>query len=449
MSTPTKNRFLFITAVALGMLLNPLNSSMIAVALSRIQNQFSLSFTDASWLISTYYLASGIGQPVMGKLGDVFGLKKMYLIGLIMIAVASFAAPFSPSFGWLIAIRIIQAIGSSALFPAGMGIIRKSITENQAQALGVLSIFSSVSAAFGPSIGGFLTHYWDWQAIFLVNFPFILAAFFLGLFILPKDKRDRSQKITIDYIGILLFALSILSLLLFLLSWESGVNWGELLVSLVFIFVFYKYESKHSQAFINVLALKENLNMSFVYVQFILVNVIFYSIFFGVPLYLQNVRHFDSKTTGLIMLSIAGFGIIVSPLAGRWIDKRGSKPALIAGTSCMIAGSLLLLTIHGSSSAAWIFFCLSVLGLSNGFNNLGLQTALYTFVPPAETGTASGLFMTSRYIGTIFSSSLLGILFGQHFSTSHFHVMAIICVIIGILIMLLTLRMPQLQKQRQ
>src|SRR4051812_24398586 len=70
MSSPTKNRFLFITAVALGMLLNPLNSSMIAVALSRIQNQFSLSFTDASWLISTYYLASGIGQPVMGKLGD-------------------------------------------------------------------------------------------------------------------------------------------------------------------------------------------------------------------------------------------------------------------------------------------------------------------------------------------------------------------------------------------
>ena len=243
--------------------------------------------------------------------------------------------------------------------------------------------------------------------------------------------------------------MSILSLLLFLLSWETGVNWIELLVSLVFIFVFYKYESKQSQPFINVLSLKENLNMSFVYVQFILVNVIFYSIFFGVPLYLQNVRHFDSKTTGLIMLSIAGFGIIVSPLAGRWIDNRGSKPALIAGTSCMIAGSLLLLTIHDSSQAAWIFFCLSVLGLSNGFNNLGLQTALYSFVPPAETGTASGLFMTSRYIGTIFSSSLLGILFGKHFSTSHFHVMAIICVIIGILIMLLTIRMPQKQKQRQ
>jgi EmrB/QacA subfamily drug resistance transporter len=443
-----KKHFLLITTVALGVLLNPLNSSMIAVALSRIQKEFSLSFTDASWLISTYYLASAIGQPVMGKLGDAFGAKRLYLIGLLMIAVSSIAAPFSPSFGWLIGIRVVQAIGSSALFPSGMGIIRKSITDNQAQALGILSIFSSVSAAFGPSIGGFLVHFGDWPAIFLINFPFIIAAFILGIKILPKDTIASFKKAKIDYVGIFFFSTMIVSWLLFLLSLENGFSLGKLLASVVFTVIFYVVEARRKEPFVNVIALKENVNMSLVYVQFILVNVIFYSIFFGIPLYLQSFRHFDSKTTGLVMLSIAGFGVIVSPIAGRWIDRGGSKPALFAGAATIIAGSLLLMTIQGTSPVLWIFFSLSVLGLSNGFNNLGLQTALYSFVPPSETGAASGLFMTSRYIGTIFSSSLLGILFGHQVTTSHLHLMAIISVIIGVVVLFLTIRMPRNQMSK-
>jgi MFS family permease len=443
LSKLNKKHIILITTVALGTLLNPLNSSMIAVALSRIQERFTLSFTDASWLISTYYLASAIGQPVMGKFGDAFGPKRIYLIGLLMIAAASVAAPFSPDFGWLIGIRVIQAIGSSALFPAGMGMIRKSITENQAQALGILSIFSSVSAAFGPSVGGFLVHFGDWPAIFTINFPFIIAAFLLGLKILPKDLQKSNRQAKIDYVGIFLFSMTILSWLLFLQSLEKGLSLGKLLAGIIFTFLFYIVESKRKQPFVNVIALKENLNMSLVYVQFILVNVIFYSIFFGIPLYLQSVRRFDPKTIGLVMLSIAGFGVIVSPLTGRWIDRSGSKPALFAGVTTIILGSLLLLTIQESSPVVWIFFSLSVLGLSNGFNNLGLQTALYSFVPSAKTGVASGLFMTSRYIGTIFSSSLLGILFGQQITTSHFHMMAFISVIIGVLILFLTIRMPR------
>lgn len=441
----TGRQFLLIAAIALGTLLNPLNSSMIAVALSRLQEDYSLSFTDASWLISTYYLASAIGQPVMGKLSDMLGRKRLFMIGLVMIAVASVLAPFSPGFGWLIGFRMIQAIGSSTLFPAGMGMIRSSITANQGQALGVLSIFSSTSAAFGPSIGGFLIHFGDWPAIFLINFPFIIASFLLALKVLPND-RVKGTKHKVDYWGIVLFSLVVVGWLLFLLSLEQGMGWWKLFAAVVFTVLFYAAETRHEEPFIDVNALQRNLNMTLVYVQFILVNIIFYSIFFGVPTYLQNVRHFDAKTTGLIMLSIAGFGVIVAPLTGRWIDRKGSKPALFAGAATIIAGSLLLLTIRESSSIAWIFCALSVLGLSNGFNNLGMQTALYSFVSPAETGAASGLFMTSRYIGTIFSSSLLGILFGRHVTTSHFHMIAVTSAVIGVLILLLTIRMPGKQR---
>lgn len=441
-----QKHLLLITTIALGVLLNPLNSSMIAVGLSRIQEEFKLTFMDASWLISTYYLSSAVAQPIMGKLSDLFGRKRLFLTGLLMVLLASILAPLSPGFGWLIGFRIIQSIGSSTLFPAGMGIIRSVITKQQAKALGTLSIFSSVSAAFGPSIGGFLIHFGDWPAIFFINFPFILASFALAIKVLPKDVPAKKGSITFDYVGMILFTSAIVSWLLFLLSLEGEVSWLKLLLSLILSVIFYQYEARRKSPFVDVVALKKNMNITFVYIQFILVNVLFYSIFFGVPTYLQDHLHVDAKNTGIVMLAIAGFGVIITPIIGKVIDKSGSKPILLVGSISLIIGTLMILTIKDTSSLGWIFFALSFLGISNGFNNLGMQTALYDFVTPEETGAASGLFMTSRYIGTILSSSLLGILFGKNVTTEHFHMIGIVGCLIAICILLLTIRMPNMKR---
>ncbi|MDC3414479.1 MFS transporter [Aquibacillus sp. 3ASR75-11] len=443
-----QRHLLLIVTIALGVLLNPLNSSMIAVALSRIQQDFQLSFSDASWLISTYYLASAVGQPVMGKLSDIFGRKRLFLLGLTMVAVASILAPLSPGFGWLIGFRIIQSLGSSTLFPAGMGIVRQVITHKQAKALGVLSVFSSVSAAFGPSIGGFLIQFGDWPAIFFINFPFIILSFVLSIKVLPKDPPPNRKDFHLDYVGILLFTGMIMSWLLFFMSFEETVSWWKLLLSLVVSFLFYHYEVRQKDPFIDVLGLKKNINVTFVYIQFILVNILFYSLFFGVPTYLQTNLKLDAKNTGIMMLSIAGFGMIIAPIAGKWIDQSGSKPILFVGSISLIIGTLMILTIQDESSLGWIFFALSFLGVSNGFNNLGMQTALYDFVTPEETSAASGLFMTSRYIGTILSSSLLGILFGKNVTTENFHIIGVIGSIIGVCILLLTIRLPNRKRVR-
>lgn len=182
----THKPWVLVLTVGLGTLLNPLNSSMISVALTRMQQEFELTFADASWLISVFYLASAAGQPVMGKLSDMFGPKRMFLAGLVTVAAASMLAPFSPNFPFLLGCRALQAIGSSTLFPSGMSIVRTSITKGQAKALATLSIFASTSAAFGPSIGGLLIDSWDWPSIFIVNFPFIIVSFFMAIFILPE-----------------------------------------------------------------------------------------------------------------------------------------------------------------------------------------------------------------------------------------------------------------------
>lgn len=151
-----KNRALFLTAVASGTMLNPLNSSMISLALHSIQHEFHLSFATVSWLISSFYLASAVAQPVTGKIGDLIGRKKMFLSGLVLVAVSAIGAPLAPAFSVLLIMRLFQSIGSGAIYPSGVGLIRSHIHEKRASALSVLSIFSSAMTAFGPTVGGFL-----------------------------------------------------------------------------------------------------------------------------------------------------------------------------------------------------------------------------------------------------------------------------------------------------
>ncbi|TYP73186.1 MFS transporter [Paenibacillus methanolicus] len=438
----TRSELLLITAVALGTLLNPLNTTMISVALARLQDEFRLTFGEVSWLISTYYLASAIGQPIMGKWSDLFGRKRVFLLGLTLVTLASCLAPLSPSFGWLIGFRIIQAFGSSALFPSGMGMIRSQITAGQAKALGVLSIFSGTSAAFGPSLGGLLLHYGDWQLIFLCNFPFIAGSFLLAWKAFPRDTQKPGRLSGMDWPGVALFSATIFLWLLFFLSIAEGANAWTLAAAAGMSIWFYRYELGRRAPFIDVAFLRNNVNVTLIYAQFILTNIAFYSIMFGIPSYLQQVQHMDPQQTGLVMLSIAGFSVLVTPLVSRWIDRKGSKPSLVVGTLSTIAGSLLLLFIRDAAPVTVIFPVLCVLGFANGFNNLGMQTVLYDFVKKEETGIASGLFMTSRFIGTILSSSLLAALFGKAISTPQLHSMAWACAALGVFMLLLTLRLP-------
>lgn len=210
MKNLTKSRGLFLSSVATGTMLNPLNSSMIALAIPNIQKDFGLSYLTVSWLVSSFYLASAVTQPIAGKLVDVIGRKKMFLGGLILVTISAIGAPLAPVFTILIIMRLFQAVGSGAIYPAGIGMIHDHIHERQGAALGFISLMMSAMTALGPTIGGFLIAWGDWQAIFLVNIPVLLVCFLLGWFVLPKD--GTRKKLTLheiilkmDLIGILFF----------------------------------------------------------------------------------------------------------------------------------------------------------------------------------------------------------------------------------------------------
>src|SRR4051794_40578112 len=143
--------------ILLGTLLNPLNSSMIAVALVRLRDDFAVTLATASWLVSAFYIAAAVGQPLMGRLADLLGPRRVSCAGWVLVGATGALAPLVPSFGWLVAVRVVQALGTSAAFPAGLALIRRSTPDPSAPppaaALGALVIGGSVSAALGPVLG--------------------------------------------------------------------------------------------------------------------------------------------------------------------------------------------------------------------------------------------------------------------------------------------------------
>ncbi|PWW02926.1 EmrB/QacA subfamily drug resistance transporter [Paenibacillus cellulosilyticus] len=450
-------------AIGLGIMLNPLNSSMVSVAIPDLQQAFGLDFTKVSWIIFSFYIASAVAQPVMGKASDLFGRRKIFIMGLLVAFAASLFAPLSTSFGWLIVFRVVQSIGTSMMIAVGMAIVRVHVTEKQAIALSVLSIFLSGAAAIGPFIGGMLMHWWDWQAIFLVNLPFVIGSLVLAWRVVPKDGRPSSERngtsvrqwiARMDPLGIALFTGGLITLLIGLLSAKSS---GHLsltniivgLIGIILLFAFIKQQLRTSSPFIPLRTFAQYPSLTWVNVEFMLMNMLFYSVFFGLPSYLQTVRHVSEYHTGMLMLSLGVCSLAASPIAGRWVERSGPRPALIVSALLMTVGSIWLITLNEHSPVVLVSLALAAFGISNGLNSVGMQAALFRSAPTSMIGVASGLFLTSRYIGTILSSLLIGVVMGGHFSYHGFRMLSVILTVIALTLVVISKRRRQEISPRQ
>ncbi|OMF18006.1 MFS transporter [Paenibacillus amylolyticus] len=441
-------------AVGLGIMLNPLNSSMISVAISRLQLVYQLDFTAVSWIILSFYIASAVAQPVMGKCSDLFGRRKIFLMGLVIVFVSSMLAPWSPSFSWLTVFRIVQSIGTSMMVAVGMAIVRMNVTEKQASALSTLAIFLSGAAAIGPFIGGVLIHWWDWHSIFIVNIPFVMISFWFAWKSIPKDETSpsisghmsiRQWLALIDAPGILMFTLALVTLLIGLLSVNSTgdiSSWHLLTggVGIIALVIFIRHELKAATPFIPLRTFARYPEMTWVNVQYMLVNILFYALFFGVPTYLKQVRHLNEVYTGMSMLALGVCSLIISPIAGRWIDRSGSRPALIVSAGLMTVGSLFIAVMNETSPIVIIIVALALFGISNGLNAVGMQAALFKSTPKEMIGVASGIFNTSRYLGTILSSLLIGIIMGDTFSVTGFQILGVILTVLAASLIIMSIR---------
>lgn len=449
MSSPTRIPPRLLLAIVLGILLNPLNSSMIAVALVRLRHEFDVSAATVTWLISGFYLAAAVGQPLMGRFVDRFGARRVFLAGLLLVAITGGLAPLSPSFGWLVAARALQAFGTSTAFPAGMAMIRRAAgnphARPPAQALGVVALAASVSAAAGPVLGGFLVSGAGWEAVFFVNAPMAVLAMILGLRWFPVDGHRetgtmRELVASSDLPGILLFAGAMTTLLAFLLSVGTGPTWPLLPVSVVCGTALIWWERRATTPFLDVRMLAANPALLAVYGQLAGTCLVFYGAFYALPQWLEQSRGFEPNQTGLLVLPIAAVGACITPLAARFIDRAGARPPLVLGSILLCGASLSLLVFGPGTTVVVIVVISAVLGLPNSLNNLALQARLYTAAPPEHTGAAAGLFQTSRYVGAILSTCLLGLLFTGSVGSAELHRVAIVNAAIALLLVFASLR---------
>ena len=447
-----KSRGLFLSAVATGAMLNPLNSSMIALAIPNIQRDFDLSYVTVSWLISSFYLASAVTQPIAGRLGDLIGRRKMFLGGLILVAISALGAPLAPAFAILLLMRLFQAVGSGAIYPAGIGMVRDHIHERQGAALGFVALMMSTMAALGPTIGGVLISWGDWPAVFLVNIPVLLVCFLLAWFVLPKDEarkklnlRELIQKM--DLLGILFFAVGVIGLLLFLLSFKTKVDYVSGIIGVVSLLLFGRHELKTKIPFIDLRLFRYNRKLSLVFLQYIVVNFIYYSLFFGMPSYFQDGLNLSVGYSGLLMLFVTGTGIITAPLIGRWIDKVGVNIPIFTGNLLIVIGGLLLWIFFDHVPVIVMALIVSLISAGCSFGNVTLQSAMFQASPKSVVGVSTGLFQTCRHIGSILSAVSLGLVFGDHFSPENFTTLILVFIAAGVVIVLLGVRHSRIKPE--
>ncbi|MGH7911091.1 MAG: MFS transporter [Candidatus Dormibacteraceae bacterium] len=436
---------LLLVAVLFGTPLNPLNSSMIAVALDRLQIDFRTDLLTVTWLVNGFYLAAAVAQPLMGRVADRFGPRRTFIAGLCLVALTGIAAPFVPNLGSLIVIRVLQALGTSTAYPAALAMMRAtSGGRPPARALGVLSIASNATAGLGPVFGGVFVTLAGWQALFLINIPIAAVGIVLSALWLPPDpvrpRRGGALEALwlMDPVGVVLFTIAVAALLGFLVTSTAGPIWPLLALPPIAAVLLGLYEWRRRSPFLDVRLLARRPRLLGVYGQFLLVNFVFYGVFYGFPLWFEQARGLSVFAAGLLLLPVAGMGVVVTPVAARMIERWGTRVPLVVGAAFMVAGSALVLLLTLGSSIPAIVGIGLVEGVPTALNSLGLQTALYANAPASQMGTAGGLLQTSRYLGAILMTTILGLLFGARASVAGLHEIALLMLAVSVLVLVLS-----------
>lgn len=419
-----------LTPLLLGLTLNPINSSVIATALVPIGDAFHATAAETAWLIAALYLATAVGQPLMGRLADIYGAVPIFYSGLVLTAIAGVGGFFSPSLDVLIGWRVVLGLGTSAAYPAAMILLRRFAADDRGRlhgtALSAVTVAGQVSIVIGPTLGGLLVLAGGWRATIVAVVPVALAAGILGAFWLPRGTtpRDRGASLQqVDFAGITTFAAG-LTLALVVLLHPKSAQVSAIAGSIACFAIWIAIELRSSAPFIDVRMLAGNLRLVAVYGRYVIIYTIFYSIFYGLPQWLEQSHGSSPAQAGLFMLPTSLVAIACAMIAPRIRPKR----SLLIGCTGALAGAFLLRQLHAESTAYAIAGVNAVFGVPNGMNPVSEQATLAMHADVRHMGVASGLLRTAGYIGAMLASSLIALTFSHGASDGSLQELATILV---------------------
>ncbi|OLL97116.1 putative drug resistance transporter, EmrB/QacA family protein [Pseudonocardia sp. Ae406_Ps2] len=426
-----------------GAVLNPVNSSLIAVALVPIGLALGAPATETAWLVSGLYLATAVGQPVTGRLVDLYGPRPLYLAGAVLVGVGGALGALAPDIWWLVAGRVVIGLGTCAGYPAAMALIRgeadRTGTDSPEGVLTVLSIATSTIAVVGPSLGGLLLGVSGWRAVFVVNIPLALLCLVLGALRLPRTRVAhrgvRAALRRVDPPGIALFAVTTVALLLALLHPDAGAV-APALVAVAAGAGLVVRELRTPEPFLDLRVLGGNLPLLLTFVRALLTATVSYCVLYGFTQWLEQGRGLTPATAGLVLLPIFVTGIGVTALTGR---RRAIRGKLLVGGVAQVLLAALLFAL-GPASPVWVIVVVALLaGLPQGLNNLAVQNAVYRQADPERVASSAGLMRTFFYLGAIAASAAGGIAFGGSTAGDGLPVLAAVMLVASTLFVLLTL----------
>ncbi|MFF3753220.1 MFS transporter [Streptomyces sp. NPDC002018] len=428
----------------LGSVLNPINSTIIAVTLVPIGDALGAPPSQTAWLVSALYLATALGQPVVGRLIDIFGPRRLFLVSTSLVGVAGVAGTLAPDLGVLIASRVLLGFGTCAGYPAAMALLRSEARrtgrDSPGGVLTALAVANQTIAVIGPLLGGLLIGLGGWRATFALNVPLAVVAVLLGLLRLPKeagtDESPRRGRLAarLDLPGMALFAAMLVSLLLFLMN-PHPRDWYLPAIAAAASAAFAAWELRAATPFIDLRVLGGNPPLLVTYGRALVAYVVAYSFLYGFTQWTEEGFGLSPFHAGLVQIPMFLVAIGVSVVSGR---REGVRGKLLVGALGQIVACVVMLTLTGDSAVWMLVLVALIFGVPQGLNNLALQNSVYVQADPERTASSAGLLRTFAYVGSMVASSTAAASFGRRADSGGMHHLAWIMLGAGVLHLLLT-----------
>ena len=407
-----KNRALLLLAMTQFVIV--IDASIVNVALPSIGSALHFSRTDLSWVVNAYTLTFGGFLLLGGRLADLLGRRRMFMLGLVLFSLASFAGGVAQSEGWLIAARAVQGLGAAIVSPAALSIITTTFAEGaeRNRALGIWGAVAGAGGAAGVLLGGILTSGLSWRWVLFVNVPIGIAAAALAPRTLVESRAENGAS-TFDVPGAVTVTAG-LTLLVYAIVDTVNVGWGSsttlsrlaVAAALLIAFVIIESRQRHPLMPFSIFRLRTLRGADIVG---LLIGMSLFSMFFFISLYLQDVLHYSPIKTGISYLPLA-VGIILSAgAASQLVTRIGFKPVLIAGL-LFIAGGLVWFSqvpAPGGSYGTDVLGPSLLAAVGLGFAFVSVTIAAVTGTEPHEAGLASGLINTAQQVGGALGLAIL------------------------------------------